>query len=328
MGASSALVPSLIGKHVPRIRGFTMGLYSTGLALGVAVAAWIALPSEQWLSGWRPALGLWGGITALTVVLWLALLPRLRGRARARPRGVRGDEPPAAVALADGLVGHLVHDREHDHRLQRTRVDRAVLRPARRARPAGRPVLRGVPGGPARRHAHPARGHRLHAGPAADARGVRGVQRAGDPLPPGGPADARPAGHVPVRPRRRRRLHARARAAGRHDRLAGRRGPAERDGDAGGVPRRRIRPGPARPAARPHRQLRGRLRHRPGPDGADAPQRPRPAAGTDHRRRAACRPVRQRSRPPDRPGHWNDGTPCGDELVAGGRGHRQRQRRS
>ena len=27
MGASSALVPSLIGQHVPRIRGFTMGLY-------------------------------------------------------------------------------------------------------------------------------------------------------------------------------------------------------------------------------------------------------------------------------------------------------------
>jgi MFS transporter, CP family, cyanate transporter len=85
MGSSSALVPGLIGKYVPRIRGFTMGLYSTGLALGVAVAAWIALPSERWLSGWRPALGLWGGITALTALLWLALLPRLRDRARDRP---------------------------------------------------------------------------------------------------------------------------------------------------------------------------------------------------------------------------------------------------
>jgi CP family cyanate transporter-like MFS transporter len=86
MGASSALIPSLIGQHVPRIRGFAMGLYSTGLALGVAVAAWIALPTERWLSGWRPALGLWGGITALTVLLWLVLIPRLRGRgAAARP---------------------------------------------------------------------------------------------------------------------------------------------------------------------------------------------------------------------------------------------------
>jgi CP family cyanate transporter-like MFS transporter len=80
MGSSSALVPSLIALHVPRIRGFTMGLYSTGLALGVALAAWVALPTEQWLSGWRPALALWGGFTALTALLWLALLPRLRHR--------------------------------------------------------------------------------------------------------------------------------------------------------------------------------------------------------------------------------------------------------
>jgi CP family cyanate transporter-like MFS transporter len=80
MGGSSALLPSLIAEHVPRIRGLTMGVYSTGLALGVALAAWIAVPTEQWLSGWRPALALWGGITALTALLWLALIPRLRPR--------------------------------------------------------------------------------------------------------------------------------------------------------------------------------------------------------------------------------------------------------
>lgn len=79
MGASSALLPSLIAQHVPKVRGLAMGVYSTGLALGVAVAAWIALPSEQWLSGWRPALALWGGIIALVALLWSALLPRLRG---------------------------------------------------------------------------------------------------------------------------------------------------------------------------------------------------------------------------------------------------------
>jgi CP family cyanate transporter-like MFS transporter len=90
MGGSSALVPGLIAHYVPKNRGFTMGLYSTGLALGVAVAAWIAIPTEQWLSGWRPALGLWGGITALTAVLWLALLPRMRGAGPARPSAPPG----------------------------------------------------------------------------------------------------------------------------------------------------------------------------------------------------------------------------------------------
>ena len=89
MGAASALIPSLIAHHVPRIRGITTGLYSTGLALGVAAAAWVALPTERWLSGWRPALALWGGITALTGLLWLALLPRLRGATRPpEPAGI------------------------------------------------------------------------------------------------------------------------------------------------------------------------------------------------------------------------------------------------
>lgn len=84
MGGASALIPSLIAHHVPRIRGFTMGLYSTGLALGVAVAASVALPSERWFAGWRPALALWGVVTALTGLLWLAFIPRLRSRGSLR----------------------------------------------------------------------------------------------------------------------------------------------------------------------------------------------------------------------------------------------------
>jgi CP family cyanate transporter-like MFS transporter len=84
MGSASALLPGLIAHHVPRIRGFATGMYSTGLALGVAVAAWIALPVQQGLGGWRPALGLWGGITAATAVVWLALLPRLRAGSAGR----------------------------------------------------------------------------------------------------------------------------------------------------------------------------------------------------------------------------------------------------
>lgn len=78
MGGASALLPSLIAHHVPRIRGFGMGMYSTGLALGVAIAAGIAVPTEELLGGWRPALALWGAVTALTALLWLLLVPRLR----------------------------------------------------------------------------------------------------------------------------------------------------------------------------------------------------------------------------------------------------------
>ena len=81
MGGVSALMPSLIAHHVPRVRGFTMGMYSTGLAVGIAVAAGIALPTEALLGGWRPALALWGVVTAITAGLWLVLVRRLRADA-------------------------------------------------------------------------------------------------------------------------------------------------------------------------------------------------------------------------------------------------------
>lgn len=89
MGGVSALMPSLIAHHVPRIRGFGMGVYSTGLAVGVAVAAGIAVPTERLLGGWRPSLALWGVVTALTALLWLLIVPRLReDSARHRVPGV------------------------------------------------------------------------------------------------------------------------------------------------------------------------------------------------------------------------------------------------
>lgn len=78
MGGATALVPSLVAHHVPQIRGFAMGLYSTGLAMGVAVAAWIAVPTERLFGGWKPALALWGLFALLTLALWLCLIPRLR----------------------------------------------------------------------------------------------------------------------------------------------------------------------------------------------------------------------------------------------------------
>jgi CP family cyanate transporter-like MFS transporter len=78
MGGATVLMPSLIAHYVPRIRGFATGMYATGLALGVALGTAIAVPTEQWLGGWRPALALWGVITGVTALLWLTLVPRLR----------------------------------------------------------------------------------------------------------------------------------------------------------------------------------------------------------------------------------------------------------
>lgn len=90
MGAASAIAPALIAQHVPKIRGFTTGIYSTGLAMGVAIAAWIAVPTEQWLGGWRPALAVWGVFAGLTAFAWVLAIPGLH-RDPGRPvRLVRG----------------------------------------------------------------------------------------------------------------------------------------------------------------------------------------------------------------------------------------------
>jgi len=79
MGGGSALMPALIGHHVPRIAGITMGIYSAGLTLGIGIAAGIAVPSAAWLGGWRPALALWGVVAAATAIVWRSLARALRG---------------------------------------------------------------------------------------------------------------------------------------------------------------------------------------------------------------------------------------------------------
>lgn len=70
-----------------------MGMYSTGLSMGVAIAAGIAVPSEHWLGGWKPALALWGVVAMATALLWIPQVPRLR-------------RDTAAGAVAGLLVNH------------------------------------------------------------------------------------------------------------------------------------------------------------------------------------------------------------------------------
>ena len=91
MGAISALVPGLVAHHLPRIKGLATGIYSTGLALGVAVAAWVAVPTAELLHGWRPSLAVWGAVALVTMLAWLVLVPRLR-------RHVIHAEPEEAAA--------------------------------------------------------------------------------------------------------------------------------------------------------------------------------------------------------------------------------------
>ncbi len=108
MGAASTLMPGFIGHHASAVRGFVTGVYSTGLALGVALAAAIAVPlSLAW--GWRASLASVGVLALLTaLVVRLAApgedrpAPRVRGRAKGP--GLPWRDPTARLLTALNIV--------------------------------------------------------------------------------------------------------------------------------------------------------------------------------------------------------------------------------
>lgn len=79
ISAVMVLLPSIIKRHFPVNAGLMMGLYSTALAGGAAIAAGTTVPLEAWLNDdWRWALAFWAIPAALAVFIWL-------GQARGGP---------------------------------------------------------------------------------------------------------------------------------------------------------------------------------------------------------------------------------------------------
>lgn len=82
MGAASSMVPALIGAHARRSRGLVMGIYTTGMALGIAAAAALAVPLDHLLGGWRESLAAWGAFAAVAAVAWTFAVVRVRSAQR------------------------------------------------------------------------------------------------------------------------------------------------------------------------------------------------------------------------------------------------------
>jgi CP family cyanate transporter-like MFS transporter len=106
MGGASALLPSLITHHAPRVRGLGVGVYSTGLAAGVAIAAGLALPSEDLLGDWRTALAVWAVPTSVVTLLWLLLVSALRAAGDTEPDGPPDHRLPWRSATAWWVTGY------------------------------------------------------------------------------------------------------------------------------------------------------------------------------------------------------------------------------
>jgi len=81
------LVPAIIKRNFPMQASMMMGLYSTALCLGAAVAAGVTVPIKDLPgSNWRLALAFWLVPVLVAVVTWLPHVPKADGDAsRRRP---------------------------------------------------------------------------------------------------------------------------------------------------------------------------------------------------------------------------------------------------
>jgi CP family cyanate transporter-like MFS transporter len=85
MGLAGALVPVAVKEHFPVRPAGPTGLYTTGIQVGSAVSAAVAVPLAAWYGGWRASLIVFSIATLFLAGVWL-LLTR-HGSAHERPSG-------------------------------------------------------------------------------------------------------------------------------------------------------------------------------------------------------------------------------------------------
>lgn len=107
------LLPALIKRHFAARASLMMGVYSTALAGGAAVAAGVTVPLEQAFDhDWRFALAFWAVPAVLAIVVWL---PQLRGltqldvQQQAQAPRLRNNWLAWQVTLFMGLQGAIAY---------------------------------------------------------------------------------------------------------------------------------------------------------------------------------------------------------------------------
>jgi len=101
MGLAGAMLPVAVKERVADRPGFATGIYTTGITIGSAVAAALAVPLAHAAGGWRTPLVLFSVVSAVLAGLWLWLT-------REEPRHVRTNLRPLKLPLRDPLAWRLV----------------------------------------------------------------------------------------------------------------------------------------------------------------------------------------------------------------------------
>ncbi len=87
MATANVMLPSLVKLHFPTRVGPVTALYTTVLALGLALASTVTVPVAHALGSWRWGLGVWALTAAVAALPWLGLLGH-DTRADLRPHAV------------------------------------------------------------------------------------------------------------------------------------------------------------------------------------------------------------------------------------------------
>lgn len=80
----NVLLPSLIKREFPTQLGLMTGVYSIAMNLFGAMASGISIPIAIRLGfGWQGALGIWGILSFIAILLWLPQMKHRKGRTTA-----------------------------------------------------------------------------------------------------------------------------------------------------------------------------------------------------------------------------------------------------
>jgi MFS transporter, CP family, cyanate transporter len=101
MGLAGAMLPVAVKERFADRPGFATGVYTSGITIGSALAAALAVPLAHAAGGWRTPLRVIGAVSTALAGLWLWLT-------RAEPRHVRVDVRPLRLPLRRPLAWRLV----------------------------------------------------------------------------------------------------------------------------------------------------------------------------------------------------------------------------
>ena len=103
---AGTLMPAVVKGRLAHRPAFATGIYATGIQLGAALSAALAVPFADLGGGWRFALGVFSVAAALSATAWLVLTSREeRQRARVRPPPMPLRSPTAwAVSLVFAMI--------------------------------------------------------------------------------------------------------------------------------------------------------------------------------------------------------------------------------